>query len=169
MVLLSLALASGGLAASQVSGTVGEVERRVGRPVAVVVAARDLAPQRAIRAGAVELRKVPARFVPPGAVSSVEEVSGLRPAVPVAAGSYLTEGQLEGAAARSGRGGLAPGERSVEIGVGRARRARGRAGVHRGRLGARPQLPRLGGCGAAGAAGGGQRGQRGRRRRLFGA
>lgn len=117
MVLLSLALASGGLAASQVSGTVGEVERRVGRPVAVVVAARDLAPQRAIRAGAVALRKVPARFVPPGAASSVEEVSGLRPAVPVAAGSYLTEGQLEGAASRRGRGGLAPGERAVEIGV----------------------------------------------------
>jgi pilus assembly protein CpaB len=117
MVLLSLAVASGGLAASQVSGTVGEVERRVGRPVAVVVAARDLAPQRAISAGAVALRQVPARFVPPGAVSSVEEVSGLRPAVPVAAGSYLTEGQLEGAAARSGRGGLGAGERAVEIAV----------------------------------------------------
>ena len=116
LLLLSLALASGGLAASQVSGTVGEVEQRVGRPVPVVVAARDLAARRPIRSGQLALRRVPARFVPPGAVSSVAEAGGLRPAVAVAAGSYLTEGQLEGATARGG-GGLAPGERAVEVAV----------------------------------------------------
>jgi len=43
LILLSLALASGGLAASQVSGTVQRVEARVGRPVPVVVARRELA------------------------------------------------------------------------------------------------------------------------------
>lgn len=115
LLLLSLALASGGLAASQVSGTVGEVEQRVGRPVPVVVAARDLAARRPIRSGQLALRRVPARFVPPGAVSSPAEASGQRPAVAVAAGSYITEGQLEGAAARGG--GLAPGERAVEVAV----------------------------------------------------
>ncbi len=116
LLLLSLALASGGLAASQVSGTVGEVEQRVGRPVPVVVAATDLAPRRSIRAAQLALRPVPARFVPPGALRSVAEASGLRPAVAVAAGSYLTDGQLEGASAHGG-GGLAPGERAVEVAV----------------------------------------------------
>ena len=114
LLLLSLALASGGLAATQVSHTVGEVERRVGRPVPVVVAAKDLSPERALRPGELAVREVPARYVPPGAVASTEEVSGLRTAVPVAAGSYLTSNQLEGATARSG---LGRGQRAVEVSV----------------------------------------------------
>ena len=118
LLLLSLALASGGLAATQVSHTVGEVEGRVGRPVPVVVAARDLAPGRSVSARALAMRRVPARYVPPGAVASPEEVSGLRTAVPVAAGSYLTANELEGASARGGRGGgLGRGERAVEVAV----------------------------------------------------
>jgi pilus assembly protein CpaB len=118
LLLLSLALASGGLAATQVSHTVGEVERRVGRPVPVVVAARDLAPGRSVSARALAVRRVPSRYVPPGAVASPEEVSGLRTAVPVAAGSYLTADVLEGASARDGRGGgLGRGERALEVSV----------------------------------------------------
>jgi pilus assembly protein CpaB len=114
LLLLSLALASGGLAATQVSHTVGEVERRVGRPVPVVAAARDLAPGRSVSARDLTVRRVPARYVPPGAVASPEEVSGLRTAVAVAAGSYLTSNELEGASAR---GGLGRGERAVEVSV----------------------------------------------------
>jgi pilus assembly protein CpaB len=118
LLLLSLALASGGLAASQVSQTVGEVEQRVGRPLPGVVAARDISPGRALRPGDLALRRVPARFVPPGAVRAVQEVEGLRPAVPVARGSYLTSGELEGASARGrGQSGLGRGQRAVEISV----------------------------------------------------
>ena len=42
LVLLSLALASGGLAASEVGGRVRDVEARVGAPVPVLVASREL-------------------------------------------------------------------------------------------------------------------------------
>jgi pilus assembly protein CpaB len=118
LLLLSLALASGGLAATQVSHPGGEVERRVGRPVPVVVAARDLSPGRPVSTRELSVRRVPARFVPPGAVASVDEVSGLHVAVPVAAGSYVVSNELEGASARGGRGGgIGRGERAVEVAV----------------------------------------------------
>ena len=52
LVLLSLALACGGLAASEVGSRVREVEARVGAPVPVLVAARELDAGRAIEAAA---------------------------------------------------------------------------------------------------------------------
>ena len=51
LLLLSLALASGGLAASEVSRKVGEVEARVGAPVPVVVAQEDLVAGKEINEG----------------------------------------------------------------------------------------------------------------------
>lgn len=117
LLLLSLALASGGLAASEVSGTVREVERRVGQPVPVVVATRDLSPDRDLRRSELAVRDVPVRFLPPGALRSLDDAAGLRPAVPVAAGSYLTAGLLGGGSARPGRGDLGRGQRALEVAV----------------------------------------------------
>lgn len=124
VLMLSLALAAGGLAASQVRGKVREVEGRVGAPVPVVMAATDLRadtrldPAKARRVLAV--RQVPARYAPRDALASIGQAVGAATAVPVAAGSYVTPGQLGGGRGSSPdrRGGpLRRGERAIEVSV----------------------------------------------------
>jgi pilus assembly protein CpaB len=117
--LLALALACGGLAASQVHERVQSVEARVGSPVPVAVARRDLPAGARIRPADVSIRAVPARFAPPDALGGPGQVAGLRTAVPVAAGAYLTQGALGAARGgpRSSAGPLRPGERAVEVAV----------------------------------------------------
>jgi pilus assembly protein CpaB len=119
LLLLALALASGGLAASQVSQRERRVESQVGPLVPVLVAARDLPAGAKVGPGAVTSRRVPARFVPPDAVTAMARPAGARTAVPVAAGSYLTVGYLQGRN-RGGAGDsgpLARGERALEVAV----------------------------------------------------
>jgi pilus assembly protein CpaB len=118
LLLLALALACGGLAASQVQQRVRAVEGRVGPLVSVAVAARDLPANAPLGSGAVAVRRVPARFAPPDALVSAAEAAGLRAGVPIRAGSYLTAGLFAGAGGRArGAGGLRRGERAVEIAV----------------------------------------------------
>ena len=122
LVLLSLALASGGLAASQVHRKSREVEARVGPLVPVLVTREDVAagtelsPRNAARM--LGLREVPERFAPRDSLSSPEDVLGLRTAVPLIAGAYLTTGQLEPEGeAEAGEAALGRGERVVEVAV----------------------------------------------------
>jgi pilus assembly protein CpaB len=115
LILLSLALASGGLAASRVSDTVERVEARVGRPVAVVVARRELAADSRLAPDDLAVRDVPSRFVPRDALESPAQAAGARTSVPLPAGAYVTAGAL-GSAARRG-GGLPRGQRAVEVAV----------------------------------------------------
>lgn len=123
VLLLALALACGGLAASQVSGRVAEVESTVGSPVAVVVATRDVAAGATLRKRDLALRKVPRRFVPPDALASPGDAVGLALAAPLASGSYVTAasiGPVGGGGARAGGpapGPLRRGERAVEVAV----------------------------------------------------
>jgi pilus assembly protein CpaB len=117
--LLALALACGGLAASQVHQQIQSVEARVGSPVPVAVARRDLPAGARIRPADVSVRAVPARFAPPDALAGAGQVAGLRTGVPVAAGAYLTQSALGAARGgpRSAGGPLRPGERAVEVAV----------------------------------------------------
>jgi pilus assembly protein CpaB len=118
LLLLSVALASGGLAASQVHERERRVEAQVGPAVPVLVAARDLAAGARVPARALALRRVPARFVPPDALASAAGVVGLRPALRIAAGGYVTAGLFEGSndEHREG-GGVRRGERAVTVEV----------------------------------------------------
>lgn len=118
LLLLSLALASGGLAASQVRERERSVAAQIGPAVPVLVAARDLDAGSRLSAHAVTVRRVPARFVPPDALGSATGIAGARPAVPVAAGSYLTAGVFAGSNSehREG-GGVGRGERAVTVEV----------------------------------------------------
>jgi pilus assembly protein CpaB len=116
LLLLALALASGGLAASAVRERERSVEEKVGPLVPVVVAARGLEPDEPLRRADLAVERVPARFVPADAVGTPGRLAGARTAVAVAAGSYLTAGLLQGATAVAG-GPLRPGERALEIGV----------------------------------------------------
>jgi pilus assembly protein CpaB len=116
VVMLSLALASGGLAASQVRERERGVEAKVGPLVPVVVAKRDVPPDEPLRRADMAVERVPARFVPPDALGAPAPLTGARTAVPVAAGAYLTAGLLQGSPA-AGDGPLRPGERALELAV----------------------------------------------------
>jgi pilus assembly protein CpaB len=116
LLLLALALASGGLAASHVRERERRVEAKVGPLVPVVVAAREIRADEPVRRQDLALERVPARFVPADAVGAAGRVAGARTAVPVAAGSYLTLGLLQ-RGPRGDGGPLRPGERALELGV----------------------------------------------------
>jgi pilus assembly protein CpaB len=118
LLLLSVALASGGLAASQVRERERSVAAQVGPAVPVLVAARELPEGARVSAQALAVRRVPARFVPPDSLASAAGVVGLRPTASIAAGGYVTAGLFERSNdGQRGVGGVARGERAVTVAV----------------------------------------------------
>jgi pilus assembly protein CpaB len=116
--LLSVALASGGLAASQVRERERSVAAQVGPAVPVLVAVRDLRAGARVSPRALAVRRVPARFVPPDALTASDGLAGARPAVPIPAGSYVTAGLFERSNdEHRGGGGVGRGERAVTVEV----------------------------------------------------
>ena len=119
LVLLALAAASGALAASEVRGRVKAVEARVGPLVAVPVTKRDRPEGAAIRPGDLATARIPARFVPPGAVRDPVRAVGATLAVDLPRGSYLIR-----TAFAAERTPLRPGERAIDVEVAGGRRLR---------------------------------------------
>jgi pilus assembly protein CpaB len=118
LLLLSVALASGGLAAAQVRERERSVAAQVGPAVPVLVAARDLPADARVSARALAVRRVPARFVPPDSLASAAGVVGLQTSAPIAAGGYVTAGLFEGSHdGHRGVGGVGRGERAVTVAV----------------------------------------------------
>jgi pilus assembly protein CpaB len=112
--LIGLALALGGLAASDVGRREAALRAQLAPLVDVVVANRELAPRRRVRPADLALRRIPARYAPVGAASVPEEVVGRRPAAVVPRGAYLGPGQLEDEQA-PGPPSIRRGERAVEV------------------------------------------------------
>lgn len=115
------ALLAAASAAALADGYGASVVRGYGelRPVLVTIedlrAGREIGPRQAAE---LELRRVPARFVPPGALSDPVEAIGLVAAAMIPAGSYLLASQLRPPRAEpGGSSGLAPGLHPVEIAV----------------------------------------------------
>jgi len=117
VVLLVLALACGALAASEVGDRVSEVEGRIGVPVPIVVAARDIAPGAELSRSDLRISHVPRRYAPPDAPTSPEQAIGLHAAGPVATGSPITAGVVGTDASGDDPGALRRGERAVEVAV----------------------------------------------------
>jgi Flp pilus assembly protein CpaB len=118
------ALACAGLAAAAASRYRSGVAAQLGPLRAVLVARRMLPPHRrltpTVLRDAVEVRRVPARFVPPGALVAPAAALGEAPAVAIPAGSYILGAQLRrpGAGRRSRAAEkLAGSRRPVEIAV----------------------------------------------------
>lgn len=113
------ALLAAAAAAAVADGYGRSVARGYGELRTVVVAGARLRPGRPIdpAGAALAVRRVPARFVPPGALRDPAEAAGLVPAAPVPAGSYLLAAQLR--PPRDGGSGpsLGRGRRPVEIAV----------------------------------------------------
>jgi Flp pilus assembly protein CpaB len=120
---LVLAAACAALAAAVANGYGSSVAHSFGPLREVVVVSRDIPAGEPIGAdllsGALEVRRIPARFVPPGAVSVPQQALGQEPAAVVPAGSYLLASQLRPPAPRRPGAGspLAGGRRPVEIAV----------------------------------------------------
>jgi pilus assembly protein CpaB len=116
------ALLAAAVAAAIADGYGASVARGYGELRQVVVAGADLDAGKAIEprqaASELELRRVPARFVPPGALENPAEAIGLVPTVAIPAGSYLLASQLHPPRTdAAGALGLGHGRHPVEISV----------------------------------------------------
>lgn len=119
---LALAVLAAAAAAGIANGYGASVARSFGplRPVVVVTTAlgsgRPLGPRQV--AAALRVRRVPSRFVPPGAIADPAEALGLVPVAAMPAGSYLLAAQLRPPRrAMAGRPSLGPHRHPVEIAV----------------------------------------------------
>jgi pilus assembly protein CpaB len=116
--LLALAVACGGMAASRVQDRERRLDARIGPLVTVVVARADLRAGSSLSPGRLAARQVPARFAPPDALAAPAEAVGARLAVPLAAGAYVTSGALApGRDERSPAEAAGAGERAVDVAV----------------------------------------------------
>ena len=99
------ALACAGLAAALAGGYRTDLESQLGPLRQVVVARARLSAHRALRPAEasrlLEVRRVPERFAPPGAVTSAEQAIGRAPAAVIPAGAYLLASQLRTPGARN--------------------------------------------------------------------
>jgi Flp pilus assembly protein CpaB len=118
---LVASLVAAAAAAAIADGYGSRVARGYGELRAVVVAAEGLRKGRPIdprlAAEALEVRRVPSRFVPSGALSSAAEAVGLAPAAAVPTGAYVLASQLRPPRGPGAGPALAPGRRPVEIAV----------------------------------------------------
>jgi Flp pilus assembly protein CpaB len=114
-----------GIAAGATGGPPGGAAEQYGALTDVVVAVEPLAPRRPLGRQtadrALEIRRVPERFVPPDALARPEDAVGRRPAAAIPAGAYLLASQFAAPAERGGGGAagadLAGAQRPVEIAV----------------------------------------------------
>ena len=118
------ALACAGLAAALAGGYRTDLESQLGPLRPVVVARARLSAHQALRPAEasrlLEVRRVPERFSPPGAVTSAEQAIGRAPAAAIPAGAYVLASQLRTPGARHRRGDpprLGSGRQPVEIAV----------------------------------------------------
>jgi pilus assembly protein CpaB len=128
--MLSLALASGGLAASEVRSRTAAVEERVGPLVPVVAARVAIEPGSKLKPEQFAVVQVPAGYAPPDAFADPVQAQGLRSAGALEPGSYLTASALATSAdddAGAGNG-LGRGERAIELRVAGADALGGLAG-----------------------------------------
>ncbi len=118
---LLLAAVAAAVAAGIADGYGSSIARGYGALRPVVVVAADLPAGKPIdpeQISALEVRRVPARFVPPGALAAPGEALGLVPQAALPAGSYLLAAQLRLPRRRGPLPvGLGGARRSVEISV----------------------------------------------------
>ncbi len=116
LVLLALALVSGWIAASDVRSRERRLNAGLGGYVTALVARDDLKPGKRVAGPDLEPRRVPARFAPPDALRSSADATGLRAAVAIPRGAYVTASALAAPTAlEDGAAGLAPGERALDV------------------------------------------------------
>jgi pilus assembly protein CpaB len=117
LAMLALALVSGWLAASDVRSRERRARAGIGIYTTVLVARADIGAGKSVGRADVGLRRVPARFLPPDALPVAAEAIGLRAAVAIPRGAYVTASALAAAQTDGSGAALAPGERAVDVSV----------------------------------------------------
>lgn len=113
--LLGLALVLGTLAASDVAQREAALTRRLG-PLEDVLVTRTAVPAGApVTPKALALRRIPARFAPPGALGGPGRVAGLAARIRLPRGAFVTAEALRDPAAAGVAGTLRPGERVAQV------------------------------------------------------
>ncbi len=115
VLLAGLALLLGALAAADVAGREAALRARIGAPVTVVVAARDVGPRAVVRPAMLALRTLPARYAPGLAFARPEQLAGQRAAVALPRGSVITRPMIEDPAQPPPGPDLRRGERVAEL------------------------------------------------------
>jgi Flp pilus assembly protein CpaB len=119
VLLLLVAALAGSMAAQRVRREERAVQSQVGSPVAVVIARASIAARTRIGPQQVAERlavaRVPARYVPPGAIRDPLRLVGATAAVDIPRGGYVTKAALE--PARDPRSQLRAGERAIDVEV----------------------------------------------------
>jgi Flp pilus assembly protein CpaB len=117
------ALACAALAAAVAGGYRTDLEGQLGPLRRVVVARDELLPTRPLRPAdasrLLEVRRIPERFAPPGALTAPQQAVGRAPTARIPAGSYVLASQLRAGARHRHRGRprLDAGREPVEISV----------------------------------------------------
>ncbi|WP_028061022.1 RcpC/CpaB family pilus assembly protein [Candidatus Solirubrobacter pratensis] len=114
LLLLGLALALGGLAATDVSRRERALRAQVGELTDVVVARRALAAGHVVRLEDLGVRRLPARYAPAGPPTFAGALAGRRLAVPVPSGGVVT-GELIERAPATPEASVERGERAIEV------------------------------------------------------
>jgi pilus assembly protein CpaB len=116
---LALALLSGWIAASDVRSRERRVKAGIGEFAPALVAHADLKAGQRVRGTDLELRRLPVRFLPPDALRSTADALGLRAAVPIPHGAYVTASALAtpNDSQDTDAAALAPGERALDVTV----------------------------------------------------
>jgi Flp pilus assembly protein CpaB len=122
IVFLGLALATAGLAAGLADSYGSRVANGYGPLRRVVIATKSLGAKRVLGpadiADGLDVRRVPVRFIPAGALRDPREALGLQTTVGLEPGSYLVASQLHARQPQDGpSGALGPNRRPVEIAV----------------------------------------------------
>jgi Flp pilus assembly protein CpaB len=122
IVFLGLALVTAALAAGLADSYGSRVASGYGPLRQVVVATKKLDAESVLVpadvAGGLDVRRVPVRFAPAGALRDPREALGLEPTVGLAPGSYLVASQLRARQPQGGSSGaLGPSRHPVEIAV----------------------------------------------------
>jgi pilus assembly protein CpaB len=114
LLLLGLALALGGLAATDVSRRERALRAQVGEVTDVVVARKALAAGHVVRLEDLGVRRLPARYAPVGPPTFAGALAGRRLAVPVPSGGVIT-GELIERAPATPEASVERGERAIEV------------------------------------------------------
>jgi pilus assembly protein CpaB len=116
---LAVALLCGWLAASDVRSHERRIQAGLGPVVPTLVARADVRAGKRVGTSDVEVRQLPERFLPPDALRSSADALGLRAAVPIPRGGYVTASALAtpSAGGHAASAVLAPGERAVDVTV----------------------------------------------------
>ena len=119
----SAAIACAGMAAAIAGGYRTDLESQLGRLRPVIVARGELPPHRPLRfadaSRLLEIRRIPERFAPPGALTTPQQAVGRAPTARIPAGAYVLGSQLRDAARprRAGRPRIGAGRKPVDISV----------------------------------------------------